>query len=73
MIKGVGMTKSASQLRDDVIDELAFDPTLDATNIGVMAKDGVVTLTSTVAVTRRSSRRSAPQSASPAFVGSPKN
>ncbi len=42
------MSKSDSSLQSDVIDELAFDPALDETNIGVTAKDGVVTLTGTV-------------------------
>lgn len=42
------MTKGDSQLQKDVIDELAFDPKVDGTNIGVAAKDGVVTLTGTV-------------------------
>jgi len=42
------MTKGDSQLQKDVIDELAFDPMVDSTNIGVTAKDGVVTLTGTV-------------------------
>lgn len=32
-------------LRDDVLDELDFEPSLDASNIAVMARDGVVTLT----------------------------
>lgn len=42
------MTKSDSRLRDDVIDELAFDPTVEASDIGVTARDGVVSLTGTV-------------------------
>jgi osmotically-inducible protein OsmY len=33
------------QLRQFIIDELEFEPSIDATNIGVAAKDGVVTLT----------------------------
>ena len=32
-------------LRDDVLEELDFEPSVDASNIAVMAKDGVVTLT----------------------------
>lgn len=32
-------------LGDDVLEELDYDPSLDASNIAVMAKDGVVTLT----------------------------
>lgn len=42
------MTKSDLNLQSDVIDELSFDPTVDATNIAVIAKDGVVTLSGTV-------------------------
>lgn len=42
------MNKSDPQLQSEVLDELAFDPTVDATDIGVVAKDGVVTLTGTV-------------------------
>ncbi|UGB39612.1 BON domain-containing protein [Frateuria soli] len=36
-------------LRYDVLEELDYEPSLDATNIAVMAKDGVVTLTGHVA------------------------
>jgi hypothetical protein len=32
------------QLRQNVIDELEFEPSVDAANIGVAARDGVVTL-----------------------------
>lgn len=37
--------KTDMQLKTDVIDELAWDPSINATGIGVMVKDGVVTLT----------------------------
>lgn len=37
--------KSDSQLKADVTDELAWDPAINATGIGVMVKDGIVTLT----------------------------
>jgi osmotically-inducible protein OsmY len=37
--------KTDTQLRDDVEAELAWDPAIRATNVGVIAKDGVVTLT----------------------------
>jgi len=37
--------KSNTQLQRDVMDELQFEPTVDASNIGVIAKDGIVTLT----------------------------
>ena len=33
-----------SDLRQLIIDELEFEPSLDASNIGVAAKDGIVTL-----------------------------
>lgn len=36
--------KSDSQLKSDVTDELVWDPAIHETNIGVMVKDGVVTL-----------------------------
>jgi hypothetical protein len=32
-------------LRQNVLDEFEFEPSIDAANIGVAAKDGVVTLT----------------------------
>lgn len=37
--------KTDAQLKADVTDELAWDAAINATNIGVMIKDGVVTLT----------------------------
>lgn len=37
--------KSDSEIKRDVEAELAWDPDIDATDIGVSAKDGVVTLT----------------------------
>lgn len=39
------MTKSDSTLKDDVSAELAWDPAVKSTAIGVAVKDGVVTLT----------------------------
>lgn len=39
---------SNTQIQHDVLDELTFEPSINATNIGVIAKDGVVTLTGTV-------------------------
>jgi len=45
---GNKMTKSDSELRHDVERELEWDPSIDARNIGVMVKNGVVTLTGTV-------------------------
>lgn len=41
--------KRDSNLRQDVSDELAWDPSIHASNIGVTASEGVVTLTGTVA------------------------
>jgi osmotically-inducible protein OsmY len=38
----------ASQLQHDVLAELEWDPSVDASKIGVAARDGVVTLTGTV-------------------------
>ncbi len=40
--------KTNSALQQDVIDELSYEPSLDAMNIGVVANDGVITLTGTV-------------------------
>ncbi len=40
--------KSDLQLRRDVLDELAFDPSVAAENIAVSAKDGVITLSGIV-------------------------
>lgn len=36
--------KSDSQLKEDVTAELAWDPAVNATNVGVMVKDGLVTV-----------------------------
>ena len=40
--------KTDLELQEDVDEELSFDPSVDATRIGVAAKDGVVTLTGEV-------------------------
>lgn len=40
--------KTDSQLRRDVIDELEWEPSIDASQIGVAASAGVITLTGTV-------------------------
>ena len=37
--------KTDAQLKQDVIDELTWDPKVDAKDIGVIIKDGIVTLT----------------------------
>lgn len=37
--------KTDAQLKKDILDELAWDPAINATEIGVVVKDGVVTLT----------------------------
>lgn len=39
------MSKSDKVLQEDIINELAWDPSIKATRIGVAVKDGVVTLT----------------------------
>ncbi len=36
--------KTDSELQHDVLDELKWEPSMDAAHIGVSAKDGVVTL-----------------------------
>src|ERR1039458_5811298 len=41
--------KSDTQLRRDVEEELAIEPTVDAAAIGVAAEDGIVTLSGHVA------------------------
>lgn len=42
------MLKSDTQVQRDVIDELRWDPAVGSAEIGVAAKDGVVTLSGTV-------------------------
>jgi osmotically-inducible protein OsmY len=42
------MAKADKELQHDVIDELDFDPSLDASRIGVAADNGIVTLTGSV-------------------------
>lgn len=37
--------KSDAQLRSDIVAELSWDPAITATDVGVIVKDGVVTLT----------------------------
>ena len=39
------MSKSDKVLQEDIINELAWDPSVNATRVGVAVKDGVVTLT----------------------------
>jgi osmotically-inducible protein OsmY len=40
--------KTDEQLQNDVLEELRWDPSLKASDIGVLATDGVVALTGTV-------------------------
>jgi osmotically-inducible protein OsmY len=40
--------KTNTALQQDVIAELSYEPSIDATNIGVVAKDGIITLSGTV-------------------------
>lgn len=42
------MTKANTQLQQDVMQELKFEPSVDASDIGVMAKDGIVSLAGNV-------------------------
>jgi len=42
------MDKSNKQVQEDVIEELQYEPSIDASKIGVTATDGIVTLTGTV-------------------------
>src|SRR5579872_1992782 len=39
------MTRTNTQLQQDVLQELKFEPSIDASDIGVTAKDGIVSLT----------------------------
>jgi osmotically-inducible protein OsmY len=40
--------KTNVDLQQDVIDELQYEPSVEAAGIGVTAKDGIITLTGTV-------------------------
>lgn len=42
------MIKADTKLHEDVVEELAFDPSIDERNIAVAVSEGVVTLTGTV-------------------------
>lgn len=42
------MTKSNTQLQQDVLSELKYEPSVSASEIGVTAKDGIVGLTGNV-------------------------
>ena len=42
--------KSDTELQHDVIEELKWEPSVDASRIGVIAKGGVVTLTGSVPI-----------------------
>jgi osmotically-inducible protein OsmY len=42
------MTKSNTQLQQDVLQELKYEPSVDASDIGITAKDGIVSLTGNV-------------------------
>lgn len=44
----VTMIKRDVDIQSDVLDELAFDPEVESTDVGVAVDDGVVTLTGTV-------------------------
>lgn len=53
--------KTDVTIKEDVLDELAWDPQVDSTDVGVEVDDGVVTLTGTVdqSVTRQAAGRAA--------------
>jgi osmotically-inducible protein OsmY len=55
------LVKSDANIHADVLDELARDPQVDSTDVGVEVDDGVVTLTGTVdrSVTRLVAERAA--------------
>jgi len=57
--------KSDSDIKRDVEAELKWDPDIDATDIAVAAKGGVVTLTGFVKAACINIRRSGMRSASP--------
>ena len=40
--------KSDSEIKEDVLDELVWQPNIDETQIGVIVKNGVVTLSGVV-------------------------
>lgn len=42
------MTKTNTQLQQDVLQELKYEPSVDASDIGVTTKDGIVSLTGNV-------------------------
>lgn len=42
------MTKTNTQLQQDVLQELKYEPSVDASDIGVTAKDGIVSLAGNV-------------------------
>jgi osmotically-inducible protein OsmY len=44
----VATTKSDSQIKADVLNELKWDPTIDETEVGVQVKNGIVTLTGNI-------------------------
>src|SRR5579872_4060073 len=44
----MNMAKADKDLQHDVIDELDFDPSVDASRVGVAASSGIVTLTGSV-------------------------
>ena len=54
------MKKSDAQLQRDVIQELKYEPSINAAEIGVTAKDGIVGLTVMCRAMSRSTRRCTP-------------
>ena len=47
--KNGGLMKTDKQLQFDVLEELQYEPSVDASKIGVIARNGIVSLTGTVA------------------------
>src|ERR1700739_2610509 len=58
--------KTDTQIQKDVMDELKWEPVLDATEIGVAVKNGIVTLTGTV---NTYAKKSAAENAAKRVVG----
>ena len=54
------MTRTDREIQTDVLSELRWDHSIQANEIGVAVKDGVVTLTGTVDTYLRSGRRKRP-------------
>ena len=67
----ISLTDVDMRVRDHVVRQLDWDPEVDASGIGVTAKNGVVTLQATSTPTRESSPLNGPRSACGVSEGSP--